>query len=431
MNGLFTLWKFNDLLTLSYRFDAVSMVLLTAVVILWISSGVYSIFYMKNKEHLKRYYCFYIALFFVMVLMSLSANLFTFYMNYEFMTLLSAPLVMQEGTKEARMAGIKYLLYSLLGAYCVLFGFFVLSKYANSFEFVLGGNLNQAVVEGHEDIVLAAVFVMIVGFGVKAGTWPLHSWLTTAHPIAVSPASAVLSGVIVKAGVVGIIRVVFYLAGPDFIKDTWVQTAWMTLTLVTVLLGSTLAFFEPVLKKRLAYSTISQVSYILFGLSLLSEISYKGAMLQFAAHAFAKCALFLIAGVLIILSGSTRVEDMKGMGKKYPLLMWAFTICSLSMIGIPPTGGYIAKWFLMEGAVESGKTVFFWLGPVILLVSALLTAGYLLPISMKGFMPGADFVDDGKEKVKLPATCMVPIVVLTILCVLVGVLPGLFAGGGF
>lgn len=431
MNGLLTLWKFNDLLNLSYRIDSVSIVFLIAIIVLWISSGIYSVFYMKEKENKKRYYAFYMALFVVMVLMALSANLFTFYMNYELMTLLSAPLVMHEQTKEARMAGIKYLLYSLLGAYCVLFGFYVFSKYAISYEFTLGGNLNNSLVAGNEGIVLAAVFVMIVGFGVKAGTWPLHSWLTTAHPIAVSPASAVLSGVIVKSGVVGTIRVVYYIAGPEFIKGTWVQTAWMIITLLTVFLGSTLAFFEPVLKKRLAYSTISQVSYILFGLSVLGDTAYKGAMLQFTAHAFSKCALFLIAGLFIIITGSVKVDDMKGIGKKYPLLLWAYTVCALSMIGIPPTGGFLAKWYLIEGSLEKGLGRFSWFGPLVLLISALLTAGYLLPLSMKGFLPGADYEEDNTEKIKIPGVCTIPILVLTVLCVLVGIIPNIFTGGGF
>lgn len=430
MDGLFTLFKIRDSLSVAYKCDEVSIVFLTAIAVLWICAGIYSGFYMKEKEHLKRYFTTYIILFFVMCLMALSGNLFTYYMNYEIMTLLSAILVMHDQTREARLAGLKYMLYSLLGAYFVLFGFFVLNRYAYGFTFTEGGNLNQAAIEGHEGIVLFAVFCMIAGFGVKAGMWPLHSWLTTAHPIAVSPASAVLSGVIVKAGVVGMIRVVFYLVGEDFIRGTWVQKAWMILSLATVLLGSTLAYFEPVLKKRLAYSTISQVSYIVFGLSLLNETAYEGGMLQFCAHAFAKCALFLIAGMLIIITGSVKVGDMKGVGKKYPLLMWCYTICALSMIGIPPTGGFIGKWYLIEGSIEGGGKVFFWLGPVVLLVSALLTAGYLLPLSMRGFFPGNDFTDE-KERVKLPATVMVPIVALTVLCVLVGVLPNLFKGGAF
>ena len=424
-----TIFKLNDVLSLSYSIDTVSIVFMTAICVLWLCAGLYSVFYMKHEGKLKRYYTFYILVFLIMMAMAASANLFTFYMNYELMTLASAVLVIHEETEEARIAAFKYILYSLCGAYFVLFGFFVLSQYCDTLFFTEGGTLNLSLTEGHEGIVLLAAFFMIIGFGVKAGMWPMHAWLTTAHPIAVSPASAVLSGVIVKAGVVGAIRAVYYLIGVDFLRGTWVQTAWLILSLVTVLMGSTLAFFEPVLKKRLAYSTISQVSYILFGLALMNTESFKGAMLQFSAHAFAKCALFLIAGILIMVTGSKNVSDMKGIGKKYPFLLWCFTLCSLSMVGIPPTGGFIAKWYLIEGALNSEIYPVAWLGPVILLVSALLTAGYLFPIAMRGFLPGKGYIDKFPEKKKLPLTVTVPVGILTALAVLTGIFPNLFTGG--
>lgn len=429
MGKLFTLYEFNERLSLSYKIDRMSVVFLTAIVVLFACSAVYSIYYMKEEKNLKRYYTFYSLVFVILVCMACSANLFTFYLNYELMTLASAPLVMHEQTSEARMAGFKYLIYSFFGAYFVLFGFYVLNKYCTTLTFSYGGTLNATLASENKGIVLLAALFFIIGFGVKAGMWPLHSWLTTAHPIAVSPASAVLSGVIVKAGAMGMIRVLYYLFGSSFIKGTYVQTTFTILTLMTVLMGSTLAFFEPVLKKRLAYSTISQVSYILFGLSLFNNVAYEGSMLQFVSHAFSKCALFLIAGIMIIVSGSKRVEDMKGIGKKYPYLLWCFTICSLSMIGIPPTGGFLAKWYLIEGSLKSEFMAFSWVGPMILLISALLTAGYLLTISMRGFFPGEDFEDKLPQKKKLPMTVYIPITVLTVLCVLAGILPKFFTGG--
>ncbi|MBR5355542.1 MAG: proton-conducting membrane transporter, partial [Lachnospiraceae bacterium] len=183
-------------------------------------------------------------------------------------------------------------------------------------------------------------------------------------------------------------------------------------------------------KKRLAYSTISQVSYILFGLVTMTDVAYKGAMLQFIAHAFAKCALFLMAGLMIKISGSVYVKDLKGIGRKYPLLLWCFTICSLSMIGIPPTGGFIAKWYLIEGSLNSDYYNFPWSGPMFLLLSALLTAGYLLPIVLRGFFPGEEFEDNNIEKIKIPAYVYVSVIVLTAMAVLVGICPGIFVGGG-
>lgn len=281
----------------------------------------------------------------------------------------------------------------------------------------------MAAVSGHEGFLLTAVFVMIVGFGAKAGMLPLHAWLPAAHPVAPSPASAFLSGIIVKCGVLAAIRSVYYIVGPEFIRGTWVQYAWMTLTLLTVFMGSLLAFREPVFKKRLAYSTVSQISYILFGLSLLTPDAFAGALLHTTAHALIKCGLFLTAGVFLYKYGYTRVEQLTGMGKKMPKTMWCYTIFALALIGIPPTGGFISKWYLAQGSLQSGTGVYSWLGPVVLLVSALLTAGYLLPVTMKGFFPGEEAagMDLSKDE---PSPCMlIPLIILAVLVVLLGVLP--------
>ena len=266
--------------------------------------------------------------------------------------------------------------------------------------------------------------VMLIGFGVKAGMFPMHAWLPTAHPAAPAPASAILSAVIVKAGILAIVRVVYYIFGASFLKGTWVQTVWMILSLVTVFMGSMLAYREPVLKKRLAYSTVSQLSYILFGLAVMNAGSVTGWLLHVLSHGFIKAALFLCAGAIIYTTGKTRVEQLRGIGKEMPLLMWCFTIVSLGLTGIPPTGGFISKWYLAQGALSSGIYGFDWIGPVVLLVSALLTAGYLLPISIQGFFPGLDY-DYGTFQKKEPSLFMIiPVLILTVLSVLIGLFPG-------
>ena len=319
------------------------------------------------------------------------------------------------------MAALKYLFYSMCGAYAGLFGIFFLYRYRDSLIFRAGGTLNAAAASGHGGLLLAAVFVMIVGFGAKAGMFPLHAWLPAAHPVAPSPASAVLSGIIVKSGVLAVVRVIYYIVGPEFIRGTWVQYTWMALTLLTVFMGSMLAFREKVFKKRLAYSTVSQISYILFGLSLLNETAFTGAMLHTVTHAFVKCGLFLTAGVFLSYFGYTKVDQLDGLGKKMPVTMWCYTIFSLALVGIPPTGGFISKWYLAEGSLESGIGVFSWLGPVVLLVSALLTAGYLLPITMKGFFPGGENKAVSKKEPSL--FMLVPLIVLAALAVLLGMIP--------
>ena len=359
----------------------------------------------------------------VLVALVFSGNLVTMYLFYEMMTLTSMPLVLHNGSKEAIMAALKYLFYSMCGAYLGLFGIFFLYKYCDTLAFVPGGSLNLTLLADHQGIVMVAVFAMLIGFGVKAGMLPLHAWLPTAHPVAPSPASAALSGIIVKCGVLAIIRTVYYVVGADFIRGTWIQTAWMVLTLMTIFMGSMLAFREPVFKKRLAYSTVSQVSYILFGLSALTPTAMTGALLHVVFHAFIKCTLFLTAGIFIFQCGKTRVEELYGIGKQMPKTLWCYTFASLALIGIPPTSGFVSKWYLAQGALEANIGIFSWLGPVVLLISALLTAGYLLPVTTNGFFPGKNCAQTEWRKQEPPYRMLIPLGFLALMSVILGVFP--------
>lgn len=421
-----TLFTLLDTVSVYFHIDRMGGLFVTIVSVVWLAAGFYACVYMKHEGEEKRFFGFYLLLYGVLVGLDFSGNLVTMYLFYELMTLTSMPLVLHNGTREAIMAALKYLFYSMCGAYAGLFGIFFLYRYCDSMTFTAGGTLNPAAVSGHEGILLAAVFVLLVGFGAKAGMLPLHAWLPAAHPVAPSPASACLSAIIVKGGVLAVIRSVYYIVGPDFLRGTWVQYAWMTLTLLTVFMGSLLAYREKGFKKRLAYSTVSQVSYILFGLSLLDDAAFTGALLHTAAHAFIKCGLFLTAGVFLYCFGYTRVEELTGVGKKMPVTMWCYTLFSLALIGIPPMGGFISKWYLAEGALQSGIPVFSWLGPMALLVSALLTAGYLLPVAMKGFFPGEAWEKETGGSVgrkEPPIGMLLPLLVLAALALLTGLFP--------
>lgn len=321
------------------------------------------------------------------------------------------------------MAGLKYLFYSLCGAYASLFGIYFLCQNCDTLTFTAGGVLQVSAASKDGSFFLFLAFVMILGFGVKAGMFPMHAWLPTAHPAAPAPASAALSAVIVKAGVLALIRVIYYIFGADFIRGTWVQTAWLTLALVTVFMGSMLAFREPVLKKRLAYSTVSQLSYILFGLAVMNEEALTGSLLHVLAHGFIKGTLFLTAGAIIYTTGKTKVDELRGIGKEMPLTMWCYTIVSLGLIGIPPTGGFVSKWYLAIGGLAGDIGIFRYLGPAILLVSALLTAGYLLPLTLRGFFPGTDYDYQTLQKREPCPLMTIPILFMTILSVLIGLFP--------
>ena len=421
---MYLLFNLTENLPILFKVDAMSIIFAAVTIIIFLGSGIFSLEYMKHEQKKKRFYVFYLLAFLVLMGLCFAGNLITFYLFFEMLTLASTPLVLHSGSREANMAGLKYLFYSLCGAYMALFGLYFVSKYGNTLTFSEGGVINQELAAGHTGLLLVAAFVMILGFSVKAGMFPMHAWLSAAHPVAPAPASAVLSAVIVKAGVLGIIRVIYYIFGAAFLKGTWVQTAFMVLTLITIFMGSMLAYREPVLKKRLAYSTVSQVSYILFGLSAMDMNSVTGGVLHVIAHGFIKAALFLCAGAIIYMTGKTRVEELKGIGKEMPLLMWCYTIVSLGLIGSPPTGGFISKWYLAMGSLETGIPGFSWIGPVVLLVSALLTAGYLLPITIQGFFPGADYDYKALKKKEPSALMTVPVLILTVLTVFMGLFPG-------
>ena len=396
----------------------------TLTLIIFLLSGMFQMEYMKGEKHIVSYNIFYVLAMTVEILLCFAGNMITFYMCFELLTVMSMPLVIQERTRESIMAALKYLFFSLFGAYSALFGIYILNKYADSLVFTAGGTLSEAVFDANSGVLLLAAFLLIIGFGVKAGMWPMHSWLPTAHPVAPAPASAVLSAVIVKAGVLGIIRSLFYIFDADLLSGSVIQKAWMILTLLTVFMGSMLAYREPVLKKRLAYSTVSQVSYILFGLSVLDPIAMEGALLHVIGHGLIKAGLFLVAGAIIHNLGVTKVSEMRGVGRRMPITMICYTLLSLGLIGIPPTGGFISKWYLCIGALDSDIKVFSVLGPVILLISALLTAGYLLELAFIGFFPGADYGDEPKCEPLM----LIPIVALTLCSVLMGLFPGTLTG---
>ncbi len=419
--GSITILKLTDKLPILLKVDGMSWLFILLVSAMWLLSGVFSLEYMKHEGNNESYYLFYLLTLGVLVGLGFAGNYLTMYLFYEGMTLLSLPMVLHTRSKEAIAAGVKYLFYSIFGASLVLVGFFFVCKYGTTIEFLPGGVLDPAKIAGKEGVLLTVFLLTIIGFGAKAGMFPLHSWLPTAHPVAPAPASAVLSGVITKAGVLGIIRVVFYIAGADFLRGTWAQYCWMILTLITVFMGSMLAYKEKMFKKRLAYSTVSQVSYVLFGLSTLTPIGMVGALMHVIFHSVVKDALFFTAGAVIYKTHNTMVDQLKGIGKRMPIVMWCFTIASITLIGIPPTSGFVSKWFLAMGSLSSGCGALTWIGPTVLLTSAFLTAGYLLTITIKAFFPGADFDYGTLEKCEPNAYMTIPLIVLAAAAVLFGV----------
>ena len=420
----FTVLSIMPKLPVFLRVDDLGRLFATLTVSMWLLSTWFSFRYMDHQERETRYQIFSLLSLSALLGVCLSGNLITTYLFYEMMTLATFPLVLHEQTKEAISAGMTYLYYSIAGAFLGLIGIFFLygnasdrSQAGGILGYVPGGFLQNV---EDKDGLLVVIFLMLVGLACKAGMFPLHGWLPKAHPVAPAPASALLSGNITKMGVLFTIRVIFYSVGVDFLQGTWVQNALLTLSLTTVFLGSMLAYREKLFKKRLAYSTVSQVSYCLTGIYLLSGTAVTGALLHVVFHSIIKNLLFLCTGAVIFTTGKTRVDELKGLGKKMPVTMWCFTLGGLSLVGIPPFSAFISKWYLATGAIETKLSVFCYLAPVVLLISALLTAGYLLTITANAF-----FGEEAEDAipVKKSIFLLLPLILLAVATTVFGLLP--------
>ena len=376
-----------------FRADTLGRCFLAVTILLYTSVLFYSFEYMKMEERIPTFYAFYLISMGALIAECFAGNLVTMYLSFEFLTLTSMPLVLHERTKEAVAAGLKYLFYSVAGAMMGLLAIFFVYHFAGNPElFVYGGFLDPSKYTGAETVLLAAVLAGIVGFGAKAGMYP-------------------------------------FSVGDQVLRGTWAQLAWMCLATLTILMGSTMAFGEENLKKRLAYSTVSQISYIMLSLSLLTDAGLRGGLLHVFSHACAKGCLFLVAGVFIYKLRIRRVTELMGVGRTMPLTLACFTLASISLVGIPPMGGFTSKWAIATAAMDSGAGVFAVLGPVVLLISALLTAGYLLPVMVDGYFPGMVTGYEDDEKAEPNALMLIPMFILCAGSLLVGVFGSSFMGG--
>ena len=415
-------FTFVGKVSFTFSFDNVGKLFAVLTCVMWFISSIYQEEYLKHEKEEARYHFFFLSSLTALLGICFAGNLVTMYLFYEMMTLAIMPLVLHTLTKDSIAAAMRFLFYSIGGAFLSLAGIFYLNRFLTSYDFIPGGQL-IAIATQNKEMILLVVFLMILGFGTKAGMFPLHGWLPVAHPEAPSPASALLSGNVTKMGVLAIVRVIYYIIGPEFIRGTWVQYVFLSLTLITILMGSMMAYKEQILKKRLAYSSVSQLSYILFGIALLNQTALTGALLHVIFHSIVKNSLFLVAGAIIYKTGKTKVKELLGIGKEMPVVMWCYTIASISLIGIPPTSAFLSKWYLSIGALESSIGVVSYIGPVMLIVSALLTAGYLLNITIEGFFPGKDYPYQNLSKKEPNIKMKLPLVVLVSCAVLLGMFP--------
>jgi multicomponent Na+:H+ antiporter subunit D len=367
-------------LSIAFAVEPLGMLFALVASGLWIANSVYSIGYMRAEQAPRQtsfYVCFAIAIAATMGV-ALSGNLFTLFLFYEILTLSTYPLVIHRATPEAKRAGRLYLIM-LVGASTLLFlpalGWTYIA--AGTLDFAPGGILAGRIGEA----AMALLLALFVFGAAKAAVMPLHFWLPAAM-VAPTPVSALLHAVaVVKAGVFSILKVAVLIFGVDTLSSTG-QSTWLTIVAgTTVLLASVIALRQDNLKRRLAYSTISQLSYVVLGVAVLAPISITGAAIHIAAHAFSKITLFFAAGSIYTAAHLTEVSQLDGIGRRMPWTMGAFTIGALGMIGLPPTAGFLGKWFILGGAMQTAN----WLAVAVIMLSTLLNAAYFLPIVYRAF----------------------------------------------
>jgi multicomponent Na+:H+ antiporter subunit D len=407
-------------LLLQLRVDAFGLLFGILASSLWIATSFYAIGYMRGlNEHAQTrfFFCFAIALFATLGI-AFSANLLTLFIFYETLTMATYPLVSHKETPEAIKGGRKYLTYTLTAGVVILFALATMYYFTGTLDFKPGG-----FIAGHvsEDMVKFLFIALVLGFGVKAGMMPFHEWLPTAM-VAPTPVSALLHAVaVVKAGVFCVLRVILYVFGPDLLHDTglWLMLAYFVS--FTIIASCFLALAQDNIKRRLAFSTINNLSIIILGAALLSSSAIKGGMLHIAYHGFMKITLFFVAGAIYVKAHKQNVSELNGLGRQMPLTFGAFAIGAMGVSGIPPICGFISKWYLCLGSLEAHAIFFLF----IFLTSAFLDAAFFFPIIYRAFFksPGEDVKPHFDEASMF---MVVPLTATAAISLVLGIFPNTF-----
>lgn len=414
----YTLCQITDTLGLTLRTDPAGMIFALLASMLWIPVHFYSIGYMRCNQEGEQtgYFAAFAVCISACMGVAMSANLLTFFFFYELLTLASYPLVLHHRNQEALMAARKYLIYTLISGQLFLVGIIAVYCIAGTVDFKAGGILT---IDMAPKWVIQFIFILMIMAGsVKAAVMPLHGWLPAAM-VAPTPVSALLHAVaVVKTGVFSVLRIIGFVFGPKLLSQIGLIDLLAWAAALTILISSLMALRQDHLKRRLAFSTIGQLSYIVLGASLLSPMAIKGAYLHLVAHAVMKITLFMCAGAIIARTHRNQISELYGIAKKMPYTMTCFTIASLGIAGIPFFVGFISKWNLALGALQAGKPIFI----VVWIASALLAGGYLLPVVQMAFFRKDP--QEGIRKYGEHSNCMViPICCTAILSIILGVIP--------
>ncbi|MFC3123408.1 proton-conducting transporter transmembrane domain-containing protein [Agaribacter flavus] len=400
-------------LAISFAFNTFGMMFALIASGLWIATSIYAIGYMRahNESHQTRFFTLFAVAIAGVMAVAYSENLFTLFIFYEFLTVSTYPLVTHAGNREAKRGGRKYILILMGSSILFFLPAMIITWYtAGSLEFVHGGILKGSLAD---EYILPLLLLFILGIS-KAGLMPLHRWLPSAM-VAPTPVSALLHAVaVVKAGVFSLVKVVVFIFGSDFISRSHSTDFLILLPAFTILAASLIAMTKDNLKERLAYSTISQLSYIVLGALIANKLAIVGASMHIAMHAFAKIALFFAAGAILVVTHKKYVSQLNGLGRQMPFTFGVFTIGTLSIIGLPFFGGMWSKWYLLSGGIQfEGSQLIYWIILITLSISSMLNIFYLLSIPLKAF-----FVSPTESQTAIkeaPTACLIGMAIPTLI----------------
>lgn len=365
---------------LALRMDGMALVFALLAAFLWVLASPYAIGYLRGDRagHQTRFMAFYALCLSTAFGVAMAADLLTFLVFYELLTVATYPLVTHKGDAKAIAAGRRYLGYLVAGGALVLLATAIVFQQTGTLEFRPGGFVGDAMSAGTVGVTF---LLFAIGFGTKAGLMPLHAWLPSAM-VAPTPVSALLHAVaVVKAGVFAVGRLIGFVFGPEVLEGVGVRHVVAAVAATTIVVASVIALRQDHLKRRLAYSTIAHLSYIVLGLALLAPTAYEGALLHIINHGVLKITLFFVAGALHVHLHLDHVSELDGVGRRMPFTMGAFALASLGLAGLPLMGGFLSKWHLVQGAFEGDAA---W-AALLMTASGLLTAGYLFPVVHRAF----------------------------------------------
>lgn len=412
-----TVFRFTGNLSITLKIDGLGALFSFLVAALWPLAMLYAFEYMKHDQRQKSFFMFYLITYGVTLGVAMAENILTMYFFFEMLSLITLPLVMHTRTREAILASRTYLYYMLGGAAFAFIGMIYVLTYGTTSSFLWGGVLDVAKIGDRTNVMLLIFIICFCGFSVKTAMCPFSSWLPKAG-VAPTPVTALLHAVaVVNTGAFATMRITYFSFGPEMIRGTWAQQVIMVMVIVTIVYGCSRALKETHIKRRLAWSTVSNLSYILFGVALMTPLGFLGAMTHMLFHSVMKICSFFCAGAIIHQTNRNYVHELDGFGRKMPKVFIIFTVSALALMGVPGLCGFVSKWYLAKAAADS-ENLLGYLGIAALLISALLTAIYMLTIVVRAFFPGKDFDYETIRDVKDPNWMMILPLIIFVICII-------------